>query len=192
MKNTKARLLERALLGGMLWGFAEGTLFFIIPDVLITLILMFSLRRSLICLGGALIGALLGGSVMFAFSSFYPEQATALVHAVPFIREWMFTKVSGDFHAQGAWGMMDGPFSGVPYKIYAVLAPQSISFPAFILFSVAARLWRFLTLMGGALVLRLLLQICLGPEGGDYKFYITHAVVWIMLYTAYWTHGIQG
>lgn len=39
------------LLLGFLWGFSEALWFFVIPDVLLTLVALFSLRRALMAMG---------------------------------------------------------------------------------------------------------------------------------------------
>ncbi len=49
---------------GLFWGFAEATLFFIVPDVLLTLVALFSFRRSAQLMACILVGAVAGGSVM--------------------------------------------------------------------------------------------------------------------------------
>jgi hypothetical protein len=47
-----------------LWGLAEATLFFIVPDVWLTLITVWSPRKALIACLFALLGALAGGALM--------------------------------------------------------------------------------------------------------------------------------
>jgi len=48
-------------LAAFLWGLAEATCFFIVPDVLLSFIALRRLRTALLCCGLALAGALLAG-----------------------------------------------------------------------------------------------------------------------------------
>lgn len=50
-----------------LWGFSEAIWFFIIPDVFLTFIALFSLKRALIGMGWAIFGAMLGGALLYGF-----------------------------------------------------------------------------------------------------------------------------
>jgi len=54
-----------SLWAGFAWGFAEATLFFIVPDLLLTFIALYSFRRSVKVLAFILLGALVGGTLMF-------------------------------------------------------------------------------------------------------------------------------
>ncbi len=142
---------------GFLWGFAEGTLFFIIPDVLLSWASLASPRCGMRILGTILAGALVAGVLIYAWASFKPDQSRAAVAAVPFVRERMFEKVAQDYQAHGLAGMLYGPSSGVPYKVYAVLAPEQHQPLLFILLSIPARLerlalsWVVFTAIGWAL-----------------------------------------
>src|ERR671924_1134791 len=71
------------------WGFAEGTLFFILPDVPLSLAAMFRPRRALIHLAMILAGALLAGAIMFSWSARGPTARYAVAH-VPFVTPAMF------------------------------------------------------------------------------------------------------
>jgi len=47
----------------LVWGFAEATLFFFVPDILITRIALADLRRALWACFWSLLGAVSGGAV---------------------------------------------------------------------------------------------------------------------------------
>jgi len=127
---------------GFLWGFAEGTLFFIIPDVLLSWASLAGARCGVRLLRAILAGALAAGIVMYAWAFAEPAQSHSVVAAVPFVRERMFEKVTEDYREHGLTGMLYGPSSGVPYKVYAVLAPSQHQPLLFILLSIPARLER--------------------------------------------------
>jgi hypothetical protein len=128
---------------GFLWGFAEGTLFFIIPDVIISWAALVGARCGVKIMGTVLAGALVAGIVMYAWATEQPDQSRALVASVPFVRGHMFDKVQQDYAEHGLAGMLYGPSSGIPYKVYAVLAPSQHQPLAFLLLSIPARLERF-------------------------------------------------
>ncbi len=126
------------------WGFAEATLFFIVPDVLLSFI---ALRRTKVALLACLLataGALAGGALMYAWGSSDPVQAVAVLDQVPAVSTEMVERVGSDLEHQGLWALMFGPFRGTPYKIYAVQsAAVDVPLMAFLAVSVPARSVRF-------------------------------------------------
>lgn len=56
-----------AFLVAFLWGFSEAVWFFIIPDIFLTLIALFSLKRALLGMGWTILGAMLGGGLLYGF-----------------------------------------------------------------------------------------------------------------------------
>ena len=130
-----------------LWGFAEATLFFIVPDVLLTFIAARDRRTALLACGGAIAGAVVGGLLMYLWGSFDLFGATAAVDAVPAIGPAMIAQVQSGLAASGAAAIFLGPLTGTPYKIYAILSGGAgIGLPVFLLVSVPARGVRFLAL----------------------------------------------
>lgn len=127
------------------WGLAEATLFFIVPDVLLSAVALrnrtVALRLCLWTLGGALSG----GVVMYLWGRHDVEQAGNALTKVPAIGEAMLVRVGGELEQLGSLATFLGPLTGTPYKIYAALSPEAgISLGAFLLISVPARLIRFL------------------------------------------------
>ncbi len=176
-----------ALVAGFFWGLAEGTFFFVVPDVLITAAALFSFKASLKQIGAVLLGSLLAGSLFFAWGFKDPEGARRAVGRVPFVTPAMLEKVEKDFDAYGVWAMCRGPMSGIPYKAYAVQAGPRFSWPAFLLSSVPARLERFL------IVWALFTALCaplrskvLARPGWALSL---HAAYWIVVYAFYWGVG---
>ena len=107
-----------------LWGFAEGTLFFILPDVPLSLAAMIRPRRALIHLAAIVAGALLAGAVMFSWSARGPTARSAVAH-VPLVTPAMFERAESDYREFGIWAARMGPVRGIPYKVYAVEAPEA-------------------------------------------------------------------
>ena len=168
-----------------LWGFMEGSFFFIVPDLILTITALFHLRSAMRQMGFAILGALVAGSILFSWASQNPQSAKAAVLKVPFVRVSMVEDVGVDFDQYGATAMLRGPASGIPYKLYAVEAPKYVSFPIFLMMTVPARLERLLislTLFGvaGWLFRK---QIAAHPR----RALSLHLLYWIGIYAYYWS-----
>jgi membrane protein YqaA with SNARE-associated domain len=132
---------------GFLWGFAEATLFFIVPDVLLGAVALFSPRSAARVLALTLAGALVGGTVTYLLASeVRPARSEAIVDAVPTVRYSAIRRVGREMHADGPRSVVYGPVRmGTPYKLYARAAgAQEQSLGAFLLWSVPGRLERML------------------------------------------------
>jgi membrane protein YqaA with SNARE-associated domain len=141
------------------WGFAEATLFFIVPDVGLTWIALSDLRRALVACLWALVGALAGGLLMYGWGATRVQSAEAALVRVPAVNQQMLREVRQQVDQSGVKALFAGPLAGRPYKIYAVYAGAlRQSLPAFLLVSIPARLLRFLLMVClAALVVRTVL-----------------------------------
>jgi hypothetical protein len=166
------------------WGLAEGTFFFIIPDVFLSCVAIFNWRRTWKHVMAAAAGALLGGAFLFHWSTASPGAAHAAITRVPFVREAMFSSVDEGFRSHGLLAIFLGSVSGIPYKLYAVEAPKFSREGAFLLATPPARLVRFL-----------LVWVAFGAVAGwlrrkfawpRWKCFLTHVSIWIVSYTIYW------
>ena len=93
----------------------------------------------------ALVGALIGGSVMYVFGMREPWFAHVFLDRVPGIYSALIARVDGQIEQMGLVAVLLGPVKGIPYKIYAVeWAARGGSFLAFMLISIPARYVRFL------------------------------------------------
>lgn len=164
------------------WGFAEGTLFFILPDVPLSFVALFRPRRAVTHMAAILAGAVLAGAVMFSWSA-HSEDAIHAVARVPAVSPRMFEQADRDWSRYGVWGLSLGPVRGIPYKVYAVEAPRRSRLTVFLMATVPARLWRFvlvwLCFAGTGALLRRLDRLSLAPA--------LHALFWIVTYIIYWT-----
>lgn len=135
-------------LAALLWGFSEATLFFIVPDVLLTLaVVRLGVARGLTLAFWTLAGALAGGALMHRWGAADPEAAQAMLDRIPAISDAMIARVRAD--ASGVAGMIHGSLTGVPYKVFAVAAgAEGVTPSQFLLASIAARLVRWLLLIG--------------------------------------------
>lgn len=133
------------LIAAGLWGFAEATFFFLVPDLLLSALAISDWRLALWACLAALAGALAGGALMYRWGRRDPDAARRLLVRVPGIPAGMLDEVRRDVAARGLVALLLGPLSGTPYKLYAVeSAALHRSFALFLLVSVPARMLRFL------------------------------------------------
>lgn len=126
------------------WGFAEATLFFLVPDVLLTRSALEHPKRAYVASLFALAGALVGGTLLFLWGGLDSESARSALDKVPGIRPDMLVTVNEQLKESGPIALFQGPPRGVPYKIYAIeWGALGGSLAAFLAYSVPARLLRF-------------------------------------------------
>src|SRR5262245_5195363 len=109
-----------ALVLAFAWGLAEATFFFIVPDVVLTLIACRALKAAVKATVAALAGALIGGALMYALGSSEPQFARAGLDRIPAISPELIARVGDQIDQSGLLAVMLGPIKGIPYKIYAV------------------------------------------------------------------------
>lgn len=163
------------------WGLAEATLFFIVPDVLLSAAALSRLSRALRACAWATAGALAGGALMYLWGAAAPSLAWEMLDRVPGIGPAMQAGVAEDVSSHGLAALFLGPPSGTPYKLYAVAAgQQGQSLLAFLLVSVPARALRFILI---ALLANRLAQYL--PRPGRLPVLL---VCWGVFYLAYFSH----
>lgn len=134
-----------ALSLAFVWGFAEATIFFIVPDVLLTLIACRALRPALKATLATLVGALAGGALMYTLGAREPGLGQVVLEHIPAISPGLIERVAGQIDEMGLTAVMLGPMKGMPYKIYAVeWGSRGGSILGFMLISIPARYVRFL------------------------------------------------
>jgi hypothetical protein len=168
----------------LFWAFAEATLFFIVPDVWLTLVAVRrGIRPAMIACGFAVLGAVAGGAVLYLWAQADAASAVATIAAVPGIPPSMIDNAAAALGAEGVLAMVFGAFAGVPYKIYAVEAPGAgLGLALFLLASVPARLLRFVLLAFMASAFAALFDGWLSRR-------VVVAIVlalWALFYAGYW------
>jgi membrane protein YqaA with SNARE-associated domain len=136
------------------WGFAEATLFFLVPDVYLTRVALRDGRLALAASLAATAGALLGGALMWAWGAADPAAALAVLDLVPAVSPAMLERVRGELLGRGWLAVALGPASGTPYKLYAARSGElGMALGGLLLVTVPARLLRFaaLSLLAAAL-----------------------------------------
>jgi membrane protein YqaA with SNARE-associated domain len=175
---------RRAYAIALLWGFAEATVFFVVPDVWISRVAARSLRQGVWTSACALIGALVGGVVVYLSAPRYQAPLLALYDHLPAISHDLIVQVAGQLQSLGAAGVVLGGFTGTPYKLYAAQAASAgMGLPVFLGASALARGLRFvLVALGVGLVARLL-----AARVGVTAMRRILAVAWIVFYAVYWS-----
>ena len=166
------------------WGFAEATLFFTVPDVLLTFaVVKIGWRKALRLLVLVLTGALIGGAAMYGLASINTETARATVDSVPLISREMIERGAQEMRGDWLREMIVGAMTGTPYKVYAIEAPGAgIPLSTFLLGSFFARSVRWLlTLAFAALVVAGLRR-----AGLAWIAVPLWAVMWIAFYIFYY------
>lgn len=130
-----------------LWGLAEATLFFIVPDLLLSWLALHNLKRALAACLYAATGALLGGGMVWLLGQSDAQAGRALLVSIPAINDAMITGVRLQLENSGLISLFRGPLTGTPYKIYALEAGSlGYGLASFLLVSFPARLVRFVVI----------------------------------------------
>lgn len=166
------------------WGFAEATVFFIVVDVMISYVTVyFGLRRGLEAVGFATIGAVAGGAALYHWAAANPDAVVAALDSIPAVGPAMIEEVRQALRGDWPQALFAAAFTGVPYKIFAGLAPaESVALPAFLLVSVPARAARFLALW---LVTAVLGRIVATRLGKRQQIGVL-TLIWVVFYALYW------
>lgn len=144
MLPGSSRPVSAGTVAAAVWGLAEATVFFIVPDVLLTFLAQTSLRRVLAASLAAALGALAGGAVLYGFVLAAPETASAMLQAVPDVSPELVSRVAALLDGGLFTGLVAGAFSGAPYKLFAEeAAATGVPLSTFLLASLPARLLRF-------------------------------------------------
>lgn len=167
------------------WGVAEGTLFFFVPDVLISLAAALDPRRAWKHVIAAALGAVLAGAIMFGWAVRDPVVARDAVARVPFVSARMLANAESRYQSHGIGALFIAAVTGVPYKIYAVVAPAHVSEPAFLLATFPARAYRFVAVWAIAGLFGAWLRNSrrLTPS----QILAIHIGMWTVFYAIYWS-----
>ena len=134
----------------LIWGGVEAILFFIAPDVWISVVAVYrGTRAGLEACKWAAAGALVGGAIMYQWAHADAVAVFALLQRLPGIDAGVIAGVRDSLESSGLVAMLAGTFSGVPYKIYAALSGDiGLNFFYFLGLSLPARLLRFALIAG--------------------------------------------
>ena len=182
----KLALSRTVLVLAFAWGLAEATFFFIVPDVLLTLIACRMLKSALKATTFALLGALVGGALMYTIGRRDPVNARAFLDQIPAISPALISRVSSQVSENGLLAVLLGPMKGIPYKIYAVeWGSLEGSLVTFMLISIPARYIRFFLAAIFARGIARLIEPLTHHRAATEVLIL--AVIWIGFYAFYFT-----
>ncbi len=167
------------------WAVAEATLFFVVPDVLITFAVMrFGLKAGVrLCVAAAAIASV-AGLGMWGWGHADPQGARHAMLMVPFIGPDLLARAHAEIAAGWPLHLVSGAMTGVPYKLYAVEAgARGINPVLFLPMSFIARIARFALTAVAAHAGREVMTR-LGRPGWRYACWMA---AWIAVYGFYWT-----
>ena len=150
------RLARRA---GFWWGFAEGVVFFIVPDVYVSFAALFSFRAGAVAWAASIAGSLAGVLTIYLLAGILGFDYVRLLGAIPGISGTMLSDVSTQLGAQGLPYTALLILGGVPLKVYAGLAVSLGSgLGSVLLWTVFARIVRIAPVFAVTAATRLLFR----------------------------------
>lgn len=181
------RWLDRwGIVASFAWGLAEGTLFFVVPDVVVGAVAIVAPRKALWAAIAAVGGAAVAGIVWWVAASTSSDAAVRIVDAVPAVHTDMFEEVAARISTSGGAALLGAPFSGIAYKVWAIeLALRGWAPAPLLLWTVAGR------------ALRLVPVALLAAAGGwagrrwlrltSRTLLVVWGAGWTALYAVYWS-----
>src|SRR3989440_2981457 len=104
------------------WALAEATVWPIVPGFLLIPLAAANRRRFHVPLAAAVTGMAVGGATTVLFAYRAPRHAWGLLRHLPLVQEQQIDVARGHLAAHGTAAFLYQPWSGVPSKIWAVVA----------------------------------------------------------------------
>ena len=125
------------------WSAAEAAIFFLVADIPISWIAVRSgTRAAILAAIVAALASVAGAIAVFFWAGRDPGGAAAAMAGLPAIDPALIAKAASDYH-QGFMAMLEGSFSGTPFKLYALEAANGPDY-SLLLLAPFLRLPRFL------------------------------------------------
>ena len=168
-----------------LWSVAEATVFFIVPDVILTYaVVRFGFKACVRLAVVAAASASIAGIAMWLWGRNYPAAAQRVMLLVPAIGSDLIARTAREMAGFWPLNLVLGAVTGVPYKLYAVAAGvRDIPLVWFVPASFVARLLRFLFSAG---LTSVGIEI-LDRFGRRNWAYAVLTAGWALLYTVYFS-----
>ncbi len=104
------------------WALAEALVWPFIPDALLVPMAAGNRRRFHVPLLAAIAGSALGGMLLFLFAFAFPGEATHYLNALPLVSDGQIAAAQQQLGERGAAGFVVQPWSGVPFKVWGLVA----------------------------------------------------------------------
>lgn len=122
-----------------LWAALEASVWFVIPEFLLLLIIFLRIKKKLQLFSYDVAGTIAG--TILAFILPIPMEH---ISKIPYIQQHMVQQVEVWYQGLGIFGLIFQPLSGVPYKVFTLVAKNQVFFlPTFILMAVLVRITRY-------------------------------------------------
>lgn len=167
-----------------LWGLAEATFFFIVPDVFFAfsalMVPLYGLGLGVVSIAGTVVG----GLILFQLAQANPALMEQFLIHIPGIPLTMVHSVHADLHMRGFQALLLAPLDGLPYKTFAVGAGIiHMDLVQFLLVTIPARLERVILVW---LIAAGLGKICRTSIKSHTKpWVIGYVVFWVLFYILY-------
>jgi hypothetical protein len=187
MARTSAWCSRHGWLVGFVWGLAESTVFFIVPDVGVAFVAAMSPRNwwkpALTSIAGTLVGAVI---LFLAIQFWFGAYASHLLVRIPGIHPASLALASTRVSDHGAGALLLAAFEGIPYKVYATeLTLAGVSLPILLLWTIPSRALRLVPVAAAAGAGGRMLQGSLRRYFGLWVG--AYALFWVAFYAWYWT-----
>ena len=186
--STSHRIVNPIIyIGAWLWSFLEATVFFVAADFYLSLVGQHNLKRGLIAVLYATLGALVGGTLMFYWATKDPQAAVYFQESILSQSQGHSEAIRQAIDAHGMWSYAYGNIAGLPYSMYAVLAPVTgIGFLQFFFIGAFIRLLRFSL----SVTIIYYLSKALPKQIKQRTRVLTLLLGWSIFYGWYWGLGI--
>ena len=165
-----------AILAAGLWGYAEATRFWLVPDIVLGWIALHRPSSILPSVIAANLGAVAGGLRMHQHASVERGRLTQ----IPGISEAMLLDAQKRFSTQRWAAVMRAPIDGIPYKVYATESGVAGAPVAeLIVWTPVARTGRFLLTSVGAGLVGTIFSGSVRRHGG----------FWLLVSVGFWFVG---
>ena len=165
------------------WGFAEATLFFVLPEMWITWVALHGLRQGMAAAAWVLAAALAGGIAVHLAAHWNQMAVLALMERIPGVDAPLIMRAYDQLERHGWAGLLQGALGGVPWKLYAtVAAGLDFGLPVFVVATAVARGLRFALF---ALAAWLVARWCL-PRIGMVRLRLLWLAAWIAGCALHW------
>jgi membrane protein YqaA with SNARE-associated domain len=166
------------------WGLAEATLFFLVPDILLTYIVIYRPRLFWRAFAATLVGALIGGAILYNAGQHRPDASLQLLARIPAVTPGLIEQAGDDLQRKGLPALLIGSLTGTPYKLYAAQAHAAgIGLAAFLIFSIPARAARWLLLCGATW----LIAKTIPERYGTKPAVLILSLIWLTTYVVYFS-----
>ncbi len=187
MARTSAWCSRHGWLVGFVWGLAESTVFFIVPDVGVAFIAAMSPRNWWKPALASIVGTLVGAVILFlAIQLWLWPYASHLLLRIPGIHPAGLALASTRVSDHGGGALLVAAFQGVPYKVYATeLTLAGVSLPVLLLWTIPSRALRLVPVAAAAGAGGRILQTSLMRHFGLWVG--AYVLFWVAFYAWYWT-----